>query len=140
MRVPLAAVLAAAPLAAGACPGLEAKDAWIREAPPGAMMLAGYAALRNAGHHPLTIDGASSKAFGDVSLHRTTVEDGVAGMTAVPALTLEPGARQLLAPGGYHLMLMQPNRPLAAGDRVKVRLSCGIKSREFVFTVKAATE
>ena len=140
MKVLFAATLALAPLAATACPGLEVKDAWIREAPPGAMMLAAYARLRNTGRQPLSIDGAGSKAFGEVSLHRTTVENGVDHMTPVPTLTLDPGSTQALAPGGYHLMLMQPARTLATGDKVRIRLSCGIKSREFVFTVKAVPE
>ena len=140
MRVLLAVALALAPAAALACPGLEAKDAWIREAPPGAMMLAGYVRLHNAGKRALTLDRASSKSFGEVSLHRTTAENGMAGMEAVPTLTLEPGASLALAPGGYHLMLMQPARPLAAGDRVRIRLGCGVKSREFTFTVRAASE
>ena len=91
MRMLLAMALALASAPAGACPGLEAKDAWIREAPPGVAMLAGYALLRNTGKQALTIDRASSKAFGDVSLHRTTIENGVSRMAPVPALTLPAG-------------------------------------------------
>ena len=140
MRLLLAMTLVLAPSLGFACPGLEVKDAWIREAPPAAMMLAGYALLQNTGNQALTVDGASSKSFADVSLHRTTMDNGMSGMVPVPALKLAPGASQVLAPGGYHLMLMKPARALAAGDKVRIRLSCGSASREFTFTVKAATE
>lgn len=137
MRIPLLlALLAAAPV--WACPGLTATDAWIREAPPGAMMTAAYAKLRNGGDQPLRVDGAFGAGFAAAELHHTVVENGLSRMRHGEPLEIAPGARAALAPGGWHLMLMRPFRPLKAGDQVPLALKCGKQATEFLFTVKAA--
>ena len=59
---------------------------------------------------PVTIVGASSPAFGEVSLHETRIVDGVSRMRALPELRIAPGDSAVLKPGGMHLMLMQPQR------------------------------
>jgi copper(I)-binding protein len=43
-------------------------DAWIRLAPPGASMLAGYATLSNTGDAPITVLTVQSDAFRMASL------------------------------------------------------------------------
>lgn len=138
MRTLTAAVMLLASTGAGACPGLAVEDAWIREAPPGAMSVA-YARLANRGERPLVLDGARSEAFGGAGLHRTLVDAG--GMTRMREGTLEiaPGARAALEPGGWHLMLYDPARILKAGDVVQLTLTCGKDERTFPFMVKAAT-
>jgi hypothetical protein len=119
----LAFLLVAGSVQTAAAAGrLEIAHAWIRTAPPGAMMQAGYAILRNSGDAPLVISGAHSEDFGDVSLHQTLEENGVERMRALGEVTLAPGARLVFAPGGRHLMLMQPRRELKSGDRVKIHL------------------
>lgn len=123
---------------AWACPGLELADGWIREAPPGATVAAGYARLHNAGKTALSVSGARSPAFDGAMLHRTAVENGVARMVHGAALALGPGERKNLEPGGWHLMLFRPLRPLKAGARVTVTLECGDAASEFPFIVKAA--
>ena len=133
------AVLIAAVLAstgADACPNLKVDQAWIREAPPGAMSAA-YARLTNTGKKALVVDGARSPDFGGAGLHRTFVDDG--GMTRMreDKLELAPGASAALEPGGWHLMLFDPARLLKAGDTVSVTLTCATGAREFPFLVKA---
>ena len=132
------ALLACAP--ARACPGLEVKDAWIREAPPGALMTAAYARLHNAGQRLLQIDGAFGADFAGSELHRTVVENGISRMVHGEPLTLAPGASGALEPGGWHLMLMRPARPLKAGERVPLALKCGREATEYTFTVRAPAE
>lgn len=110
------AVLALGSVAAQAAGRLVVDGAWIRTAPPTAAMRAGYATLRNAGDAPIEIRRIRSDAFGDVGLHATVIEDGVARMREIGNLRLAPGEQVVLEPGGKHLMLMQPQRELAAGD------------------------
>lgn len=129
------ALLAGTP--AQACPGLVVEDAWIREAPPGAMMTAAYAKLRNDGRQALRIDGAFGADFASAELHRTVVENGLSRMVHGEPLELRPGAQAALEPGGWHLMLFRPSRPLKAGDRVPLALKCGQQAAEFSFTVRA---
>ena len=135
--MPLAALALLAAHSAQACPGLAVEDAWIRAAPPGAMMTAAYAKLRNDGPRPLSIDGAFGAGFASAELHRTIVENGISRMQHGQALELAPGARGALEPGGWHLMLFRPSRPLKAGDRVPLALKCGKQAAEFTFTVRA---
>jgi len=96
--------------------------AWVRAAPPGAMVMAGYAVLRNTGTHALNIESVTSPQFSAVEMHGTIIENGVARMVQQQVLTLPAGGELTLAPGGLHLMLMQPNKLLRPGDRVELIL------------------
>ena len=102
---------------------LVVEQAWIRTAPPGAMMLAGYASLRNAGDAPLVVTGADSADFGSASLHQSIEETGVERMRPLGKIEIAPGVSVVFAPGGKHFMLMQPARELKSGDTVKVHIS-----------------
>ena len=120
ISIMLAAVASQAAVAAGR---LEVGGAWIRTAPPGAMMLAGYATLHNAGDAALTVTSADSEAFEDVSLHESVEVDGVARMKALGSIEIAPGASVVLAPGGKHLMLMRPKGGVSSGESIKIHFS-----------------
>ncbi len=130
----VAAALVLAPCAQAAGK-LEVADAWIREAPPGATMMAGYANLANRGDARLVILAVESTAFESSSVHETVIVDGMSRMRELGRIDLDPGASVELAPGGKHLMLMQPSQPLAAGARVAMTFVMADNSRvdaEFV--------
>ena len=110
----------AASAAEPACVSLE--QGWVRLPPPGVSMAAGYGVIRNGCKAPVVVVAAGSKAFGDVSLHETTLVDGVSRMRAVEKLPIAPGASVELKPGGLHLMLMQPEVALGAGKALPLRL------------------
>lgn len=119
--------------------GLAVEDAWIRAAPPGAEVLAGYATLRNAGPDALTISGARSAAFARIELHEMRMAGGVMRMRPLGGIALQPRGEAKLAPGGTHLMLMQPQRALKVGDVVAVELlDAAGKAHPAEFTVRAA--
>ena len=119
------AVLAALALALCA-PGCSTEctpsvsDGWVRSGPPSMPMLAGFGTIDNDCDRPLDIIGASSPAFGGVTVHETTVVDDVSRMRAVPELVVAPGGSAVLEPGGLHLMLADPRTPLAPGDQVTI--------------------
>ena len=96
--------------------------AWVRAAPPGSMMLAGYMALRNDDKTPVKFVWAQSDVFGMVELHKTMVVNGVSTMRPAGVQTIPAGGTLRFEPGGLHLMLMQPQRELKIGDRVRFRL------------------
>ena len=97
---------------------LAFEAAWIRALPPGMKMTAGFGLLRNDGAEPIGLSSFSSPQFGDVSLHRTELVEGLSRMREVPSLKLAPGETIALEPGGYHLMLMMPVAPIAIGERI----------------------
>ena len=102
--------------------GVSVRDAWIREAPPGMTMMAGYMQMRNNTSRPQFLVAASSSGFESVMIHRTVVKDGMAGMVHLSQIELAPDAGLIFAPGGNHLMLMNPRLALRAGDAVVVKL------------------
>ncbi len=119
----LAAIaFSALPACARDCvPGVT--DGWVRLPPVSMPMLGGFGRIENDCATPLNIVGASSPAFEDVSLHETSIVDGVSRMRAVPELRIEPDGSAILEPGGLHLMLMQPRAPLEAGSMVVIEFA-----------------
>jgi hypothetical protein len=102
--------------------GLRILDAWIREAPPNAMALAGYLTIANPGPAERRLVGVASPDFEWIELHRTVHEGGVAKMQPQDTMPIPAGGRLELRPGDYHLMMMKPAKRLQAGDEVAARL------------------
>ena len=94
------------------------QDAWVREAPPGVTTLAGYMNVINNSPETVVLQKLSSPDFERVELHQTRIEGNVARMEKKNSLTLSPGSTVELQPGGFHLMLFKPERPMQAGDKV----------------------
>ena len=72
-------------------PWIEITDAWIREAPPGATVLAGYLRATNRSDAGLDIVAIHSEVFERIELHRTVIEEGVARMLPVARLEIAAG-------------------------------------------------
>ncbi|MGF6418218.1 copper(I)-binding protein [Stenotrophomonas sp. AN71] len=114
---------AAASASAAETKCVTVEQGWVRLLPnPKMAMTAGYAVIRNGCAKAVAITGARSATFGDVSLHETTIVDGVSRMREVRRLPLAPGARAVLKPGGLHLMLMDGYRTLEEGQPVWLQL------------------
>jgi copper(I)-binding protein len=97
-------------------------DAWIREAPPGAAMLAAYMTIHNDGAQDKVLNGVDSDCFGHVMLHRSVTENGVARMIHADSVRIPAGGSLRLEPGGYHLMMPAPDERLVSGDSAGFRL------------------
>ena len=117
----LALTLIVIPAASDAA-GVTVRDAWVRETPPGVAVMAGYMELRNNSSRSQVLVAASSSGFEAVMIHRTIVKSGMASMVHASQIELAPNASLRFAPGGYHLMLMNPKHALRAGDRVDITL------------------
>lgn len=101
---------------------LRISNAWVREAPPGSHVLAGYLTIENQGPATVTISGISGDDFSSIEIHRTVIEDGMARMLSIGQLDIPAGDSFVLEPGGYHLMLFNPDRTLTTGDSVELLL------------------
>jgi periplasmic copper chaperone A len=112
----MAAWLTIAP--AWACE-LKVDAAWIREAPPSATVLAGYAKFTNLSDRPIRIQSIQSDVFAMIEAHETLVENGVSKMRELTTLEVPAKGAVEFTPNGKHLMLMNPNRMLKKGDVVK---------------------
>ena len=98
------------------------EQAWIRAAPPGATVLAAYATLRNPCAKAVEVAEVSGVDFGMAMIHTTTVENGMTQMRAMPSLSIPAKGSTTLAPGGSHIMLMQPKREFRVGDKIRLAL------------------
>lgn len=124
LRLGLIGLLCAASTVAPAADCVpQVREGWLRMPPMQMPMLAGFGRIENPCAMPVTVVGASSAAFGEVSLHETRVVDGVSRMRAMPELRIAPGGSAVLKPGGLHLMLMQPSAALKPGSKVAVEFT-----------------
>lgn len=108
--------------AARAAGDIEIADAWIRFAPPAMKMHAGYFTMTNAGSAERELVAVESPAYGGVALHISREQDGVATMEHVAQVAVPPGGTVEFAPGGLHLMLMEPKAAQAEGAHVPLTL------------------
>ena len=98
-------------------------QAWSRATPGGAKIGGGYLTIENKGSAPDRLIGGSADIAGKVEVHEMAMNNGVMTMRPLDkGLTIEPGKTVKLAPGGYHLMLLDLKSPLKQGDKLPVTL------------------
>ena len=98
-------------------------EAWTRATPKGAKIGGGYLTIENTGSAPDRLIGGSADVAGSVQVHEMSMDNGVMKMRPMDkGLTIDPGKTVKLAPGGYHLMIMDLKSQLKQGDKVPVTL------------------
>ena len=98
-------------------------QAWTRATPGGAKVGGGYLTIENKGTAPDRLIGCSADIADKVQVHEMAVNNGVMTMRPLDkGLVIEPGKTVELAPGGYHLMMLDLKSPLKQGDKVPVTL------------------
>ena len=110
------------PLPAGAFAELEISEARIKNLPPTVPVRAGYMTIHNSSQMAVSIIAIRSDAFASVEIHRSVMQDGMMHMDLVDNLQIDPGASLQLAPGGLHLMMMQPAQATRIGDEIEIIL------------------
>jgi copper(I)-binding protein len=121
----LAASLFTVPAQAGDAKAgdLVITQAWSRATPNGAKIAGGYLTIENKGAAADRLVGGSGDIAGKVEIHEMAMNSGVMTMRPLDkGLAIEPGKTVKLAPGGYHLMLMDLKGPFKQGDKVPVTL------------------
>jgi copper(I)-binding protein len=102
----------------------EIRDAWIAEAPPNVSAQAGYLTIDNATAKPMSLLSISSVAFETIQIHRSEHDEatGLVRMVHEKQADIPAHAELRFAPGGYHLMLMNPKLALKEGDQIAMDL------------------
>jgi hypothetical protein len=101
---------------------IRINDPWVREAPPNAHSLAAYMIIENLSARQQILTSVTSSAFASVMIHQTVNRDGMMQMEHKSQLEIAAQSKMILAPGGYHLMLMGPKKNIIAGDKVALSL------------------
>ena len=83
---------------------------------------AAYLHIDNRGNADATIASARSAAAAAVEFHHTIVEDDIARMIPVSALSIPAGQALHLQPGGMHIMLIGLMDDLSAGSTIAIEL------------------
>jgi periplasmic copper chaperone A len=84
---------------------------------------AGYLTIENSGTAPERLVSLSTSDFGRVELHSSNMEGGMMKMEKLDGLDIAPSSQAVMEPGGLHIMLFDPVRPLNNGDSVKITLT-----------------
>jgi copper(I)-binding protein len=127
MLAGVAALMVAAAASAGAqetkAGDLVITQPWSRATPTGAKVAGGYLTIENKGSAPDRLVGGAGDVAGKLEIHEMAMNNGVMTMRPLDkGLTIEPGKTVKLAPGGYHLMLMDLKNPLKQGEKVPLML------------------
>jgi len=101
---------------------LLVSDAWIREAPPRAKVMAAYMNLKNTGSETVRLSPDLSADFERVEIHDMTMDKGMMNMKKMDQLEIAPGQTVSLSSGGMHVMLFKPSRAMRDGDQAMIAL------------------
>jgi Uncharacterized protein conserved in bacteria len=115
----IAALLTTGAVNAADTTSVKASGAWIRVL-PGGLPAGGYVTLENTSASAIAVTGASSADYGDAMIHKSSTETGMGRMEMVDKVPVPANGKVAFAPGGYHVMLMQPKHPVNPGDKVVV--------------------
>lgn len=100
---------------------LDIRDPWVKAADQG--MTAAFGTLVNPGDTDVTITAATTDVS-PMELHEMAMKDGQMVMRPKPGgIVVKAHTSTVLQPGGDHLMLMDLNRPVRAGDELTFTLT-----------------
>ena len=105
------------------------------------MATAAFMTLKNKSDHAILLIKADSSAAKIVQLHTHLHENGIMKMRQVPNIRIPSHGETKLQPGGYHIMLIHPIKPLKQGDQVSLTLTFDDGSHKTIITpVKSMME
>ncbi len=97
---------------------LEIEEAYVRETPPGQSVAAVFLRFVNTGDEPIVLVAAESEQAKQVEFHQHAHHNGMMRMEKMDELLIPPHQTVVFEPGSYHLMLIDKDADLVAGDRV----------------------
>ncbi len=99
---------------------VRVEGAWARATAPGQTAAGAYMVLTSDTDAALV---AAESAAGRTELHQMSMDGGVMRMRPVAKIDLPARKPVKLAPGGYHVMLLDIKQPLKPGDKVPLTLT-----------------
>lgn len=130
-------IVVAASLAAQAtwAANISVTDAWARATVPGQQVSGAYMQIQSDADARLV--GVSSPAVPRVEVHEMKMDGGIMRMREVGTIDLPKGKTVSLEPGGFHLMLMDLPKPIAAGEAIPFTLVVESGGKRQTVEVKA---
>jgi len=116
----IAAIAALAWAGWGQAADVNVSGAWARATMPGQKVAGVYMTITSAA--PARLVAVETPAARVAEIHEMRHEDGVMKMRRLDGLALPAGEPVALAPGGFHIMLLDIKQPLAAGQEIALTL------------------
>ena len=110
-------------------------DVWARTTMPGQQVSGAY--MKIVADADARLVSASSTAVPRVEVHEMKMDGDVMRMREVKAIDLPKGKAVSLEPGGFHIMLMNLSKPIAAGDVIPLTLVVESGGKRQTVEVKA---
>ena len=104
------------------------RGAWSPEAAPVARVMAAYMDITNNNTKDSYITAISSPQFKKVEIHSMFHKDGMMRMEKQDKLILAAGKTTSLEPGGYHVMLFNPEKWYQAGSKITLSITIDNKN------------
>lgn len=95
---------------------------WARATPGGAKVGGAYLEIKATAGKGDRLVAARSPVAGSAEIHNHIMDGGIARMRRVDVVAIAGGKSVVLAPSGYHVMLMDLKQPLKEGDLIKLTL------------------
>jgi len=104
-------------------PALDISETVVFAPLPGTDAAVAYMTFTNRSDDDIVIDSISSPQFASVTLHETQIADGIARMVILGSLPIPARSSVRLAPGGKHIMLLQPTQDIDTGQSVTLLIN-----------------
>ena len=101
---------------------IEVSQSWARPASAGTNSAA-YLHIFNGTDRPDTLLSVKADAAENAAVHESYREDGISSMLPARRLIIQPDSSLSLAPGVYHIMLMNLKKSMAESDSLNLQLS-----------------
>ncbi len=116
---------------------VDVKEPWVRGTVTGQQATGAF--MEVTSKEGAAIISASSPVAGVTEIHEMKMDGSMMKMRAIARLDLPAGKPVKLAPGGYHVMLMDLKQPLKKGDLVPLTLKLEGKNKS-IKTVEIKAE
>lgn len=119
----LITVGAVAALARAAEPEIGLSDAWARPTLGAGRTTAAYVTITNSGSNADRLTAVDAPGAGSVEIHTAGMENGVMRMRRLEGLDISASETVAMAPGGYHIMIIDVEEPVQVGSTVPLTLT-----------------
>ena len=103
--------------------GITVQDAWIRGIPPSATTTAAFMTIHNTGSEEAVLKSAGCDIAETVQIHTMEQVGEIMKMKEVSELRIPADGQAILAPKGYHIMLIGLVRPINEGETIPLSLN-----------------
>lgn len=101
---------------------ISVQQPWARASILSSRPAAAYLTIMNDGDRPATLVALETPVAGRAEVHRTVKQGDVMKMVPAGPIEVPAGGSVRMEPGGYHVMLMDLERPIEKGEIVTLTL------------------